>query len=164
MEQVIREYYDGCNEADAEKIIACFEPDGVHYFPAGARQGRLISAEGIAAGWRRSVERLGSQWTIDRLLLDEQTREATIEWTHWRTKAGTRLRGAELCRFSDQARITEIRAYYAAPAPDLDQNYELGEFDYAGRDYPLEPPAFPVQHRSGREPRKHITTPKHGAS
>lgn len=141
MEEVIRDYYDGCNKADAEKIIACFEPDAVHYFPAGARQKRLVGAEGIALGWRRAVERLGSRWTIDRLVLDDQAKEATIEWTHWWTKMGTYLRGAELCRFSDRALMTEIRAYYAAPAPDLDRSYELGEFDYPGRDYPLEPPS-----------------------
>ena len=140
MEQLIRNYYDGCNEADAGKMIACFEPEAVHYFPAGSRQEKLAGAEAIAAGWQLAVERLGSQWTIDRLVLDEQAREATIEWTHWRTKAGTRLRGAELCRFSERALIAEIRAYYAAPAPDLDRSYELGDFDYPGRRYPLEPP------------------------
>ena len=33
LEATIREYFDACNEADAEKMINCFEPDGVHYFP-----------------------------------------------------------------------------------------------------------------------------------
>lgn len=145
MEQVIRDYYDGCNEADAQKIIACFEADAVHYFPAGARQQKLAGAEAIATGWGRSVERIGSQWTIDRLLLDEQCSEAAIEWTHWRTKSGTRLRGTELVHFSDRGLITEIRAYYGAPAPALDSSYELGGFDYAGRGYPMEPPQAPAR-------------------
>ena len=30
LEDTIREYFDACNEADAAKIRACFEPDGVH--------------------------------------------------------------------------------------------------------------------------------------
>ena len=39
LEATIREYFDGCNEANAEKMTNCFEPDGVHYFPAEAPQG-----------------------------------------------------------------------------------------------------------------------------
>jgi ketosteroid isomerase-like protein len=56
LEATIREYFDACNAADAQAIAACFEPDGVHYFPAGAPQGTFVGAKAIAAGWVTAVE------------------------------------------------------------------------------------------------------------
>ena len=44
LEATIREYFDACNAADAAKIRACFEPEGVHYFPGGAPQGTFVGA------------------------------------------------------------------------------------------------------------------------
>ena len=41
MEALMREYYDGCNEADREKIMRCFTPDAVHYFPPGHVRGAV---------------------------------------------------------------------------------------------------------------------------
>jgi SnoaL-like domain len=140
LEQLVRTYYDGCNEADVDKMAACFVADAVHYFPAGAPQGTLFGAHGIAEGWRRAVEALGSRWTIDRLATDVERLEVTVEWTHWKTARGSHLRGAEICRFDASGLMTEIRAYYAAPASGHDAVHELGDFDYAGRDYPLAPP------------------------
>ena len=35
MDKLIRKYFDGCNEADIEKMVSCFTPDAVHYFPPG---------------------------------------------------------------------------------------------------------------------------------
>lgn len=140
MERVIREYYDGCNEADVDRILRCFAPDAVHYFPAGAPQGTFLGAKAIAEGWRRFVERIGSLWTIDSLLLDEEKGEASIEWTHFKPGGGVHLRGVEQCRFGGDGLITEIRAYYACPAAE-GRTHELGDFDYAGRGYPLGPPA-----------------------
>ena len=67
--------------------------------------------------------------------------EAVAEWTHWRTKDGTYLRGDEWYVFDrDSGLITEIRAYFAAAwDPSLEKS-EIPGFDYAGRDYPLTPP------------------------
>jgi ketosteroid isomerase-like protein len=140
LERVVRTYYDGCNQADVDKMAACFVADAVHYFPAGAPQGTFFGAQGIAEGWRRAVEALGSRWTIDRLATDVERLEVTVEWTHWKTARGSHLRGAEICRFDASGLMTEIRAYYAAPATGHDAVHELGDFDYAGRDYPLAPP------------------------
>ena len=70
LEATIREYFDACNAADAEAITACFEPDGVHYFPDGAPQGSFLGAKAIAAGWVNAVRNLGSVWTIDRMIVD----------------------------------------------------------------------------------------------
>jgi ketosteroid isomerase-like protein len=49
MEALIRTYFEGCNEADAEKITSCFTPDAVHYFPPGMYDGPFRGAATIAA-------------------------------------------------------------------------------------------------------------------
>jgi ketosteroid isomerase-like protein len=139
MEAVINRYYDGCNTADVAKIVSCLTPEATHYFPQDAPQGTFVGAEAIAHGWKTFVERVGSQWTIDRLVIDEQSGEVAIEWTHWKRTSGTYLRGAEICLFADDGRISEIRAYYAVPVHDPARSHELGDFDYAGRGYALEP-------------------------
>jgi SnoaL-like domain len=141
IEATIRKYFDGCNEADIAKMTGTMEADAVHYFPAGAPQGPFIGAQAIAEGWVNAVGRLGSIWTIDRMLVDASKLEAVIEWTHFKPKQGTYLRGDEWYIFSPAGRIKEIRAYYAcAPQPDKPRNHELGGFDYPGRDYPLAAP------------------------
>jgi len=145
LEATIRRYYDGCNLADIEMMTGTMAPDAVHYFPAGAPQGPFRSARAIAEGWVAAVERLGSLWTIETLIVDAAKRQAVLEWTHWKTKLGVYLRGDEWFRLDEQGRITEIRAYYACPpnAGTIESN-ELGGFDYAGRHYALAPPARPI--------------------
>ncbi|HZF26739.1 MAG TPA: nuclear transport factor 2 family protein [Steroidobacteraceae bacterium] len=140
LEATIREYFDACNEANAAKIRACFEPDGIHYFPAGAPQGTFDGAEAIANGWVTAVRNLGSIWTIDRMVVDDSRLEAVIEWTHFKPKQGLYLRGDEWYLFSKRGLIREIRAYYACPPAIERRTHELGDFDYAGRGYPLSPP------------------------
>lgn len=115
LEATIREYFDACNAADAAKIAACFEPDGTHYFPAGAPQGTFVGAAALAAGWVTAVSNLGSIWTIDNLIVDAPRLEAVIEWTHFKPKQGVYLRGDEWYLFSPKGLIREIRAYYACP-------------------------------------------------
>lgn len=142
LEATIRTYFDGCNEADAEKMVACMEPHAAHYFPAGAPQGPFLGAQSIADGWVKAVEKLGSIWTIDRILVDAAKLEAVIEWTHFKPKVGTYLRGDEWYLFSPRGRIVEIRAYYACPpaANEAPRNHELGGVDYSERGYPSSPP------------------------
>jgi hypothetical protein len=142
LEATIRQYFDACNAADAAKIASYFEPDGVHYFPAGAPQGTFAGAEAIAVGWVNAVRNLGSIWTIDRMVVDAARLEAVIEWTHFKPKQGVYLRGDEWYQFSTRGLIREIRAYYACPpATGGPRVHELGDFDYRGRGYPLSPPA-----------------------
>lgn len=144
MEATIREYFDGCNEADIEKMTGCMEPEATHYFPAGAPQGTFKGAKAIAEGWVAAVSRLGSIWTIDRFVGDPDKREAVIEWTHFKPNQGVYLRGDEWYVFSERGLIREIRAYYAAPAiPEPAQTHELGNFDYHGLGYPANPPHVP---------------------
>ena len=142
LENTIRTYFAGCNEASIEKMIACMEPDAVHYFPAGAPQGTFFGAQAIAEGWVRAVATLGSVWTIDRMIVDAARLEAVIEWTHFKPAQGIHLRGDEWYVFSAAGRIREIRAYYACPAAvDPVRTHEIGNFDYAARGYPLTAPA-----------------------
>jgi len=141
MDQIIRKYFDGCNEADIDKMVSCFTSDAVHYFPPGMYEGPFRGAKTIAGKWRAAVQNLGSYWSVDRLLIEPLRYEAVMEWTHYKTKQGTILRGIEWYEF-DQASglIKEIRAYYASPqAADLPR-LELGGFDYEGRGYPMSPP------------------------
>ena len=141
LEATIREYFDGCNEANAAKIVGCMEEEAVHYFPKGAPQGTFFGAEAIARGWATAVENLGSIWTIDRVLVDESRLEAVIEWTHFKPKAGVYLRGDEWYVFSEAGLIREIRAYYACPAAtDPICDHELGDFGYEKLGYPMTPP------------------------
>lgn len=139
MEKTIRRYFDGCNQADVGLMMDCFAPDAVHYFPQGAAQGTMVGAEAIAQGWASAVAKLGSAWTVDRVVIDEVKGEAVIEWTHYKTKAGTLLRGAEWYEFDEEGRIREIRAYYAAPALQA-IDYVLCDFDYSARGYPMSAP------------------------
>jgi methyltransferase len=76
------------------------------------------------------------------VITDPDTDRAVIEWTHFKTRQGTRLRGDEWYVFdATTGLIREIRAYYASPQdPTLDL-LELGDFDYQGRGYPDAPPA-----------------------
>lgn len=141
LEATIRRYFDGCNESSVEKITGCMEPDAIHYFPAGAPQGPFIGAKAIADGWVTAVSKLGSIWTVDRVIADAKRLEAVIEWTHFKPKQGVFLRGDEWYTFSPSGLIKEIRAYYACPpAGDKPRSHELGGFDYAGLGYPLSPP------------------------
>jgi ketosteroid isomerase-like protein len=148
LEATIRTYFDGCNEADAEKMISCMAPEAAHYFPAGSPFGVFRGADGIARGWQQCVASLDSRWTIDRVVVDVEANEAAIEWTHWKPAQKSFLRGAEWYRFDEDGKILEIRAYYASPTHPGVAAHELGDFDYAGRGYPLEPPRIAGRERS----------------
>jgi hypothetical protein len=141
MEAKIRGYFAACNAADPEAIASFFTPDAVHYFPPGMYGGPFVGAAVIAARWVEAVANLGSIWTVDSVIADPSTGRAVIEWTHFKTKKGTVLRGDEWYQFDlETGLIAEIRAYYASPqSSDLDR-LELGGFNYETRGYPLEPP------------------------
>ncbi len=144
MEALIRKYFDGCNEAGVEKMVSCFVPDAVHYFPPGMYDGPWRGARLIADKWVAAVKNIGSRWTIDRIVCDAGRFEAVIEWSHFKTKQGKLLRGDEWYVFDEaNGLITEIRAYYASPQDADAERLELGGFDYAGRGYQIEPPTLP---------------------
>ena len=141
MSTTIRRYFDGCNEADVDKMVECFTPDAIHYFPPGMYEGPFRGAQKIAQRWCAAVQQWGSYWSVDRLVAEPFTWQAVLEWTHFKTKQNTILRGIEWYEFAPQSgRICEIRAYYASPQAAGYERLELGGFDYAGRNYPITPP------------------------
>jgi hypothetical protein len=141
MTEVINRYFAACNAADYEALVTCFTPDAVHYFPPGLPDVPWRGASTIARGWIWCVQELGSQWTIERIICATDSPEAVIEWTHWKTKSGTVLRGDEWYRFDEAtSRIREIRAYYASAADRTRAVNELVGFDYDRRGYALTPP------------------------
>ncbi|NWL26757.1 ketosteroid isomerase [Paenarthrobacter ureafaciens] len=137
-EALIRTYFDGCNEADVEKMAACFAEDAVHYFPPSMYGGAWHGNRLIAQRWANFVAAKGSAWTIDRLVVVPDSHQAVIEWTHYKTFEGTILRGDEWYVFEETTGlIKEIRAYYAAAQHPGVPITELEGFDYAGRGYHL---------------------------
>ena len=139
MEALVRTYFDGCNEADIEKVVACFSPNAVHYFPPDMYGGPFVGARAIAESWARAVDTLGSSWSVDSFIGDASRGIAVIEWTHFKQFEGKLLRGDEWYLFDPATGlISEIRAYYASPqARDLDR-LELGGFAYEDRGYAME--------------------------
>ena len=75
---IIERYYAGCNEADAAKMMGCFNDDAVHYFPLGTHSAPWRSAKTIANKWVQCVENLGSRWTLDRILCQPETHESVV--------------------------------------------------------------------------------------
>jgi ketosteroid isomerase-like protein len=141
MEAEIRRYFAACNAGDHHALVSCFTPDAVHYFPPGLPDIPWRTADVIAKKWVWCVENLGSQWSIEKILCSSTAPEAVIEWTHWKRKAGTALRGDEWYVFcTETGKIREIRAFYAAPADPSATINELLDFDYAGRGYHLTAP------------------------
>lgn len=137
-EATIRRYFDACNAADRAALLGCFTPDAVHYFPPGLPEIPWVGAATIADKWVWCVDNLGSQWTIEKVLVSADSDEAVIEWTHWKRKSGTAQRGDEWYVFDAlSGLIREIRAYYAAPAVKDLAIGELVGFDYARRGYHL---------------------------
>ena len=136
---LIRRYFAACNAGDYQALLSCFTRDAVHYFPPGLPDVPWRGAETIAGKWVWCVEKLGSQWTIEKILCSADSDEAVVEWTHWKRNQGTALRGDEWYVFRDGL-IAEIRAYYAAPADAKAPINELVAFDYSGRGYATSSP------------------------
>ncbi len=140
MRAIIVRYFEACNRRDADGIAACLTPDAVHYFPPGMYGGAFRGARAVAERWTRAHDELGSRWVLETVSVDAVANTAVAEWTHYKTRQGTVLRGDEWYEFDEATgRIREIRAYYAAPQAAGLARSELAEFDYAGRGYSLEP-------------------------
>ena len=141
MEQTIRKYFEGCNESSYDKMVSCFVKDAVHYFPPDMYDGPWIGADKIANGWIEAVKNIGSYWTIDNIIVDPEMDQAVIEWTHFKTKLGVTLRGAEWYLFAKHCGlIKEVWAYYASPQNKQLKKLEIKGMDYIGRGFPNSPP------------------------
>ncbi|MEO0682608.1 MAG: nuclear transport factor 2 family protein [Pseudomonadota bacterium] len=143
-EALLRRYFDACNAADRAALVACFTDRATHWFPPGMPGGAWRGAEAIADGWVRFVDRLDAVWTVDRVCAAADGRDAVMEWSNWtRGRDGVErlTRGADWYRFDLHVRrITEVRAYFAAPLSSDLVAHELAEFDYATRGYPIRRP------------------------
>ena len=141
MHGLITSYFEACNRGDANGIAACLTPEAIHYFPPGMYGGAFRGARAVGDRWAKAYRELGSRWALERVIVDVEANSAVAEWTHYKTKQGSVLRGDEWYEF-DRATglISEIRAYYASPqATDLSR-LELAEFDYEARGYSVQPP------------------------
>ena len=133
----VRTYFEACNEANREKMYACFSDDVVHYFPPGVG-GPYLGKKAIADLWINTVHVNGSRWTIDRLVADDSG--VAVEWTHFKPRIDERIRGAEWYEFDKEGLLTVIRAYYASPRDKERKVNELEGFPYAARSFPIVPP------------------------
>ena len=141
IEQIIKTYFEGCNEANFDKMVACFIPSAIHYFPPDMYDGPWQGADTIANHWIAAVEKLGSYWTIDNIVVDINKNEAVIEWTHFKTKLGVTLRGAEWYTFDNETGlIKELWAYYASPQDKTLKHLEIYGMDYKKRGIATSPP------------------------
>ena len=135
MEQVVRTYIQGCNDADAKMIAACFLPEAVHYFPPGRT--RWLGAVTIGGNFAKAVQEHGFQWSVDQLLSDVDRYATTMEWTRINRQRDRLVRGVDWFVFEPRTfSIQEIRCYYAAPLHADMQRQQLIDFDYAARGYP----------------------------
>ncbi len=135
MEQVMRTYFQACNEADAAAIAACFCPEATHYLLPPLRS--WSGAATISSNLVQIVREQGRYWTVDQLLTDADRGAAILEWTSFNPQQGRIARGVDWFVFEPQTwRIQEVRSYTAAPIhPDMVRQ-EFVDFDYAGRGYP----------------------------
>jgi len=135
MEQVVRTYIQGCNDADAKVIAACFRPEAVHFFPPG--RAKWVGAATIGSNFARVVQEHGFRWSVDQLLSDVDRYAAAMEWTRINRPRDRLVRGVDWFVFEPQTiSIQEVRCYYAAPLHSDMQRQELIDFDYAARGYP----------------------------
>ncbi|WP_314325093.1 nuclear transport factor 2 family protein [Paenarthrobacter ilicis] len=139
MEETIRTYFDGCNEADVDKMTAQFIDNAVHYFPPGL-DGPWVGSRTIAENWRRLTMTIDSAWSIERFIGEPESLQALIEFTHWKPALDGYVRGSEWYKIDPETgKIAEIRAFYAS-APDGRDAITLQGYDYEANQYHLEPP------------------------
>jgi hypothetical protein len=134
MEQVVRNYIEGCNNADAAAISACFCFDAVHYFPDWEP---WRGAAFIGEAWARRIRERGMRWTVDQLLTDVERGATVLEWTLLFKDQDMLGRGVDWCVFDRSAScIQEVRPFSAAQIAGVTTFHGYLGFDYAGRGYP----------------------------
>ncbi|MDP9936821.1 hypothetical protein J2T11_003189 [Paenarthrobacter nicotinovorans] len=141
IETTIRTYFDGCNEADVEKMTAQFTDDAIHYFPPGLN-GPWVGSQTIAENWRKLTITIDSAWSIERLIGEPESLQAAIEFTHWKPARNGYVRGSEWYKFDPESgKITEIRAFYSSSADNRDAN-TLEGYDYEANGYRMAAPVL----------------------
>lgn len=139
MVRTVHAYFDACNAASRERFAQVLADGCTHWFPPGTG-GPYRGRDAVADLWIGFVRRLGSRWTIDRIVCDGS--ELCIEWTHYKPLVGERIRGSEWYTFDADGMIDGIWAHYASPRDAGRPANELEGFDYGGRGYHDEAPAL----------------------
>jgi limonene-1,2-epoxide hydrolase len=148
MIRTVRAYFDACNAASRERFAEVLADGCTHWFPPGTG-GPYRGRDAVAGLWIGFAQRLGSQWTIDRIVCDG--RELCIEWTHYKSRAGERIRGSEWYTFDADGKIDGIWAHYASPRDPERPANELEGFDYAGLGYHHDAPELDADIARERE-------------
>lgn len=148
MVATVRAYFDACNAASRERFAEVLDERCVHYFPPNAG-GPYRGRDAIADLWIGFVKRLGSRWTIDRVVCDGE--QLCIEWTHFKPGAGEHIRGSEWYEFGPDGKITAIWAHYASPRDPARPANELEGFPYGDRGYPGDVPRLSVDIEAERQ-------------
>jgi len=129
LKAAVRGYFAACNSGDRDAFFALFEPGATHFLPKGMF-GPFLDVESLFTQWRRDADENGSYWALDTVFADPEAGIATAEWSAIKPAQKIYYRGVDIFRFSAQARIEEVRVYYAtARNPELGPN-ELGGYDY----------------------------------
>lgn len=148
MIQAVRAYFSACNAASRERFADVLSEECAHWFPPETG-GPYLGRDAIADLWIGFVRAKGSRWTIDRIVCDGE--EICVEWTHFKPKAGERIRGSEWYTFDADGKIDGIWAHYASPRDPQRPANELEGFDYEARAYPLAPPDLDAAIAAERE-------------
>jgi hypothetical protein len=139
MEQAIRNYIRVCNDGDAVAISSCFLPEAAHYF---ASSPKWSGASTIGRNFAAVVAEKGITWTVDQVLTDADRRVAAFEWTQFEAKPRRILRGVDWIVFDEDTTLfREIRSFLATKRDPNAAREEIRDFDYAGRDYPVDSPS-----------------------
>ena len=115
MERLLRTYVDGCNEANVKKVMSCLTSDAIHYYPPGMYGGPWRSAARIAEGAKHAAASLGSHWVLDQTTVVPDRNRAVAEWTHFKTKEGKVLRGAEYTTSTTRPALSRSYAHTTLP-------------------------------------------------
>ncbi len=130
----IKRYYHGCNTADFDLLKSTMTDDIIHYF---VDHSAVATSDGLANYWVKVAPMTKARWELDHAVVQEP--EAVIEWSMLWTPPATGqqelLRGTEWYVFRDGL-ISEIRSFHNNYHLHDSRNFELRDYDYAGRGYP----------------------------
>lgn len=128
-------YMQACNTGDVPALEAAFTDDVVAYFiDIAPVRGRTL----LAQFWEKVHRLTGARWTCDRVIAHGD--DVVVEWTEMWTPKGASgpvlSRGVDLFELRD-GRIAEIRQYHRPAALPWSQAFEMRDFPYSARGYPV---------------------------
>ena len=136
MECAVLDYFNACNNRDAESIRRVFHENVVNYLPGGMF-GPVHGVEPLIKLWDSESGSINSHWHIETVFGCTKRGVAVAEWTAMKPGRGKMYRGVDWFVFDDDGLITEVRGYYAAPRDDSLGKNELGGFPYEERGWTM---------------------------